>query len=73
MPSETNVENRKKVEFQIFKGGSFVPWDDLFAQAARFATEVGSERLITISHSEDHNVGVVVVWYWTEVDDTTHA
>ena len=73
MPSETNIENKKKVEFQIFKGGAFVPWDDLLAKAAQFATEVGSERLITISHSDDHNSGVVVVWYWTEADETTHA
>ena len=73
MPSETSNENKKKVEFQIFKGGSFVPWDDLLAQAAQFATEVGSERLITISHSADHHVCVVVVWYWTEADETTHA
>lgn len=73
MPSETNNETKKKVECQMFKGGAFLPWDDLLAQAAQFATEVGPERLITISHSEDHDVGVVVVWYWTELDQTTHA
>jgi len=69
MPSETNIENKRKVEFQIFRGQSFTPWDDLLAQAAQFATELGAERLITISHSADRNVCVVIVWYWTEVDE----
>jgi hypothetical protein len=73
MPSETNIENKKKVEFQIFRGKSFVPWDDLLAQAAQLATEVGSERLITISHSADHHVGVVIVRYWRDAEETTHA
>jgi hypothetical protein len=48
----------------MFKGGLLVPWDDLFAQAADFATKAGRERVIGISHSADHNQGVVTVWYW---------
>ena len=39
-------------------------WDELFSQAAEFATTLGRERLITISHSADHSDGVVTVWYW---------
>jgi hypothetical protein len=39
-------------------------WDDLCAEAAAFASDVGRERLINISVSEDQNEGVVIVWYW---------
>jgi len=48
-------------------------WESLFAKAAAFATEVGRERLISISHSHGGGnvmgtggVGVVTVWYWSE-------
>ena len=41
-------------------------WESLFDEAARFATEIGRERLISISHSEDANEGVVTVWVWSE-------
>jgi hypothetical protein len=39
-------------------------WNQLFQEAADFATSIGRDRLIGISHSEDHNDGVVTVWYW---------
>ena len=49
-------------------------WEALFAKAAAFATEVGPNRLINISHSHGGGtalgmggVGVVTVWYWTDV------
>jgi hypothetical protein len=41
-------------------------WEALFAEAAAFATSVGPARVISISHSEDQNDGVVTVWYWAE-------
>ena len=43
---------------------SLATWDTLFEEAAEFATRIGKERLISISHSEDASDGVVVVWYW---------
>ena len=52
-----------RIAWRIFRG-SFPTWDQLFDEAAAFATEIGRERLISISHSEDHNDGVVTVWYW---------
>src|SRR5262249_52352075 len=39
-------------------------WDTLFAEAAEFVTQVGPDRLITISHSADEGEGVIAVWYW---------
>jgi hypothetical protein len=54
-----------KVQTRVFRS-SFSSWATLFEDAAAFATELGRDRLITISHSADHSEGVVVVWYWGE-------
>ncbi len=51
-----------KVNFTVFRG-TLKSWNDLFQQAADFATEIGKENLISISHS-DSGEGVVTVWYW---------
>lgn len=52
-----------RVTFQIFKS-SFKAWDKLCEEAAQFASEKGKDRLINIAVSEDHNDGVIIVWYW---------
>jgi hypothetical protein len=41
-------------------------WEELFREAADFATTIGPDRVISISHSEDENDGVVTVWYWSD-------
>jgi hypothetical protein len=51
--------------YRMFKS-SMASWDTLFQKASDFATGIGRERLISISHSEDKDDGVVVVWYWQE-------
>lgn len=56
------------VRFEIFRG-TLASWPDLFKQAAAFATEIGRERVISISHSEDQQDGVVAVWYWGDPSD----
>lgn len=56
---------------QYFRAGAFTGWDEVFLQAADFATKVGRERVVSISHSEDSNVGVVAVWYWAEAGQPT--
>ena len=53
-----------QVRYQAFRG-RLTTWDDLFGQAAAFATQIGRENVLSISHSEDDNEGVVTVWYWT--------
>lgn len=53
-----------RVTFRTFRG-TITTFEELFSQAANFATGVGKDRLINISHSEDWNHGVVTVWYWT--------
>jgi hypothetical protein len=53
-----------EVLFKRFQS-SMLSWDELFAQAGGFATTVGRERLVSISHSADRSDGVVTVWYWS--------
>jgi hypothetical protein len=55
------------VKSKFFK--SLKAWDDLFAEASEFASKVGRERLINISHSHTGFEGVVAVWYWGETGD----
>ena len=54
-----------KVDYKMFRG-TLITWEELFAQAAEFASTLTPEELIGISHSEDSNDGVVVVWFWKE-------
>ena len=56
-PTPPVVKNR------IFRG-TFTTWQALLDKAGEFATRVGKDRLISLSHSEDDNDSVVVVWYW---------
>lgn len=60
-----NSAAKKKVEFKMFRG-TFTSWECLLGETAQFATLLGPERVISISQSEDHSDGVVVVWYWSE-------
>lgn len=55
---------KKALRFKIFKS-STQSWDAMFADAAEFANSVGSERVLNITTSCDHNAGVVTVWYWS--------
>jgi hypothetical protein len=58
-----SAETCLRVSFKHFHS-TLASWEKLSRQAADFATEIGPERLISISHSEDGNDGVVIVWYW---------
>ena len=68
-PNEAVVGGNEPVKWQaryeLFRG-TLATWDELFGQAAQFATQIGPKRLITISHSEDRHEGVVAVWYWAD-------
>ena len=56
-----------RVRFKMFKS-SMSSWQQMFNEAADFANTFPADRLINISHSADQSQGVVVVWYWGEVD-----
>jgi hypothetical protein len=58
------MPNEYVVKYKSFADGGTA--ESLFARAAEFATRIGSNRVINISHSEDTNVGVVTVWYRAE-------
>lgn len=49
--------------YRVFRA-TFKGWDTLCVQAAAFATSLGKERLITISHSADHSDKMITVWFW---------
>ena len=53
-----------RVRFRTFRA-KFETWRDLFQQAADFASSLGPDHLIAISHSDSHGTGVVTVWYWS--------
>lgn len=59
------MPKHNSVNFEIFRG-VMASWPDLFEKASAFATSIGPDRLISISHSEDQQDGVVAVWYWGE-------
>jgi hypothetical protein len=61
-----------KLSYRFFRG-TLATWDDLFTKAAYFATEVGPERVLNISHSVDDADGVVTVWYWEPKEDAADA
>lgn len=52
-----------RAKFQIVRG-PWTEWKELFEEAARKATEIGRDRLIGFSQSEDRNEGVLTIWYW---------
>jgi uncharacterized glyoxalase superfamily protein PhnB len=59
---------QREVKSELFRG-VIASWPELFEQAATFASRIGRDRLITISHSEDKDDGVVAVWYWSDPGD----
>jgi hypothetical protein len=66
-PEAANDDARKSEQWQmthrVFRG-TFATWEQLFTEAGMFATEIGPERVLSISHSADRSDGVVTVWYW---------
>jgi hypothetical protein len=60
---ERDTDHTSGVKFKVFRG-MWTSGEELFAEAAAFAAEIGSVRLISISHSTSGNEGTVTVWYW---------
>jgi hypothetical protein len=55
--AEGGAEKAQKwrMAYRVFRG-TFATWEKLFAEAAQFATEIGPERVVSISHSEGRSV-----------------
>jgi len=54
----------RRLTFRAYRG-TLASWEELFRAAAWFASDLGPERVLNISHSVDDGDGVVTVWYWT--------
>ena len=61
--SQEEAEPPRLARYKVFRS-ALTTWESLFGEAAEFATQMGPERLITVSHSADNGEGVVTVWYW---------
>jgi hypothetical protein len=48
--------------------GTMTSWEALFEQAAEFATRVGVDHVVSISHACAGADGTVAVWYWADED-----
>ncbi len=55
-----------RLAHRIFRGDPY-SWDELFSEATEFATDLGPDRVVNLSHSTDKQEALVVVWYWTDV------
>jgi hypothetical protein len=65
-----DTQRQWRLNYRIFRG-TFATWEELFTKAAYFATEVGPEQVLNVSHSVDDGDGVVTVWYWG-IDKENH-
>ena len=54
------------VQFRVFRGGPLTIWEDIFRDAADFASSLGRDRIISISHSAEPGRAAVTVWYWSD-------
>jgi hypothetical protein len=52
-----------QVQFKTFES-QFLTRQKMLQKAAEFATQMGPERLINVTHSEDHHESLITVWYW---------
>ena len=50
-----------QIKFRKFVRGD---WETIFQEAAEFATTIGPDRVVSISHSADGSKAIVTVWYW---------
>ena len=64
------ADRNRVVRYKMFRG-TLASWEDLFDQAAGYASQLGQDRLIGISHSEDKDDGVVAVWFWSLAGEET--
>ena len=63
-----NEENMAiQARFKVFKS-SFDSWDTMCEKVTRFLTILGPGKVIGVSHSQESQHGVIIVWYW-EVEE----
>jgi hypothetical protein len=52
-----------KAQHKVFKS-HFDSWDKMAEQVTEFLSGLGRDRVIGISHSQESQTGVIIVWYW---------
>ena len=57
-----------QARYRIFKS-HYETWDKMAQQVADFLTSLGPGRVIGVSHSQESQLGVIIIWYW-EVEET---
>jgi hypothetical protein len=61
-----------RVTFKAFDS-KMASREKLFRAAAEYASQIGRDRLITMSHSEDRDNIVITIWYWTDEPEGTEV
>ena len=54
-----------QVRFKTFQS-QFGLRERVLQKVAEYAQQVGRERLISISHTEERDNAVITIWYWEE-------
>jgi hypothetical protein len=56
-----------KLSFQVFRSEGFadLQFEATAKKAAAFASSIGRENVVSISHVLDGHIHVVTVWFWT--------
>jgi len=56
----------------FLKAGGFTTWNTLGSEVADSSRDWERKSDSTVSHSEDHNNAVIVVWYWDDFTASAH-
>jgi hypothetical protein len=61
-----------KTTFRVFRSEGFsdLQLEPTATAASEFASSLGPERLISISHALDVHIHIVTVWYWEATGDS---
>ena len=60
-----------QAHYKIFRS-HYETWDIMAQQVSEFLSTLGPGRVIGVSHSQESQLGVIIVWYW-EVEQTPEA
>lgn len=52
-----------KAQCRLFKS-HFESWETMSMQVTDFLTELGPDKVIGISQSQEGSFGLITVWYW---------
>jgi hypothetical protein len=57
------------LQFEVFRSQGFADAgtpENVFTHAARFAADIGRDRVLSLTHVMDDRYNIVTVWYWGE-------